>query len=143
LLNTTLPLVVGDEEIVTPQSLVTLVIDFTYSSFESKSKKASETTVADDEEDDFMDDNQGEDDIVIGRNAKKYLFKEEDRSQAVVSPYFPVEKKPLCWVVLCDMRTNRLITMPVRVDNLTGRRIVSLSSSACAPDSNVQHLDQA
>ncbi|ORX76501.1 DnaJ-domain-containing protein [Basidiobolus meristosporus CBS 931.73] len=99
--------VIGDDAI-TPGAIVTCVVKLNLTSARYRAEHPQKPS----------DENEGD---VSDDEVDRFFAKKDADNLAptrIHSPYFPLDKRPFWWVVICDPRGNRIILPPTKVSSL-------------------------
>ncbi|KAJ3081562.1 secretory subunit [Quaeritorhiza haematococci] len=96
--------VLGEPAII-PSAIVTLIVKLELITPEQllEDKKTGRNNILADDDDDNDEETEEE--------KKPWWKSQENKCPPAHAPFFPVEKRPVWWVILGDMKQNRLITM--------------------------------
>ncbi|CAI2175526.1 11208_t:CDS:10, partial [Funneliformis geosporum] len=116
--------VVGDK-IITPGSIVTLIIKLRIVNSKSKAEEIKMNGVSNDDDDDeeekgsYLD---SEDELLYGGNKNKQISNE--KNDFVHAPYLSRDKKPYWWIFMADDKKDKIIIEPMKVTDIVTTRTI-------------------
>ncbi|KAF5388148.1 hypothetical protein D9615_000013 [Tricholomella constricta] len=105
------------ERIVTPSSIVFLVVKLRISPPSSKPIESKELTVDEAKRRIKLNDEKDED-FLTSRKEVEDIPSEDDLPGWAHAPYWPGERKPSWWLVLGDEKSNRVVVPPMKITDI-------------------------
>ncbi|PKY19921.1 Sec63-domain-containing protein [Rhizophagus irregularis] len=121
---------VAGDAIITPGSIVTLIIKLRIVNSTSKAKEIKMNGVSkeneknatfDDEEDEKGEYLDSEDELLFGRSKNKQT---DEKNDFVHAPYLSRDKIPYWWVFMADDKKDRIIIEPMKITNIVTTRTI-------------------
>ncbi|KJA18200.1 hypothetical protein HYPSUDRAFT_45520 [Hypholoma sublateritium FD-334 SS-4] len=104
------------ERIVTPSSIIYLLVKLRITPFDTEPKEKKEPTV--DEAKKAVEAEEAADEEFLTSRLEAEEIPESHQSGAAHAPFWPGAKKPSWWIVLADDKTNRVVVPPVKITDI-------------------------